>query len=469
MISHSCRASSGRTCDRIGHLDERRGEQAEEREREVLPLVHGGRRQHEVAEAGGVGDVEVDRDAQLEVGHSRLQLGPVGNGQNRVSGRDEERPDLPLARRRHLLRHDRRRQAAQHLGQVADPRAHPVVRRQVHHARQPLEVHGRVAEDGAALAVEVAGDQVQGVQQERDHRRVPPEARPGSTVDGGALGAGEVAREAPDLARLNPGMDLGLLRGMSARERPQRGRPAGLTLDCLAVLETVGEDGLEHREQEEGVAVGVDRDVLEHPRGLRAARIDDDHAPAALGDRVQLVLHPRRAHHAAVRDQRVGADHQEEVGAGEVRDRHDVRRPVQERARREAVRNVLAGRRVEVRRAEGVHEALGPERVRVRERRGVAHVVADRVAAVLGHDSLQPRADLVQRPRPTRPARTRPVRSCAADGGRGPGRFGPRPSRCPWGTRTPADSGCSESGRSFTSLPSSTVATMPQSGSQIRQ
>ena len=39
----------------------------------------------------------------------------------------------------------------------------------------------------------------------------------------------------------------------------------------------------------------------------------------------------------------------------------------------------------------------------------------------------------------------------------------------PFGHAKPAESGCSRSGRSFVSSPSVTVATMPQSGSQIRQ
>ena len=39
----------------------------------------------------------------------------------------------------------------------------------------------------------------------------------------------------------------------------------------------------------------------------------------------------------------------------------------------------------------------------------------------------------------------------------------------PFGQANPAESGCSGSGRTLVSFPSSTVATMPQSGSQIRQ
>ena len=39
----------------------------------------------------------------------------------------------------------------------------------------------------------------------------------------------------------------------------------------------------------------------------------------------------------------------------------------------------------------------------------------------------------------------------------------------PLGQAKPRESGCSASGRSFVTRPSSTVATIPQSGSQIRQ
>ena len=57
---------AARLDDRVGQLDERRREQGQEREREVLALVHGRRREHVVGVAGGVGDVEVDRDQELE-------------------------------------------------------------------------------------------------------------------------------------------------------------------------------------------------------------------------------------------------------------------------------------------------------------------------------------------------------------------------------------------------------------------
>jgi hypothetical protein len=137
--------------------------------------------------------------------------------------------------------------------------------------------------------------------------------------------------------------------------------------------------------------------VLERPRGLGASRIDDHDPASALGDRVQLVLDPRRAHHAAVRDERVRADHQQHVGPRQVGDRKQERRAVEEGARREPIADVLGAGGVPVRRADGVEKALHPQRVGVRERARVAHVPADRVAAVLVDDPPEPRPDLVQR------------------------------------------------------------------------
>jgi hypothetical protein len=137
--------------------------------------------------------------------------------------------------------------------------------------------------------------------------------------------------------------------------------------------------------------------VLELSRGLRAARVHDDDAATPLGDRVHLVLDPRCAHHAAVRDHRVCAEHEEEVRAREVRDRDEERRAIEEVARGETVRDVLRRRGVEVVRAEAVEEALHPQRVGVGERAGVPHVPADRLAAVPLADRAQAAADVVER------------------------------------------------------------------------
>ena len=192
---------------------------------------------------------------------------------------------------------------------------------------------------------------------------------------------------------------------------------AGLPRDRVRVLEALLEDDAQHRQQQPGVGVGVDRDVLELARGLGPARVDDDDAPAARGDRVHLLLDPRRAHDAAVRDHRVRAEHEQQVGARQVGNRDEERRAVEEVARREAVRDVLRGGRVEVVRAEPVEEALHPERVRVGERAGVAHVPADRLAAVPLADRPQAAADVVERLVPADPLEASPSRRPPRGGG----------------------------------------------------
>ena len=60
--------------DRLGPLRERLREQGQEGEREVLALEERRRGQDVVGVAGGVGDVEVDRDHQVEFAQRGRQL-----------------------------------------------------------------------------------------------------------------------------------------------------------------------------------------------------------------------------------------------------------------------------------------------------------------------------------------------------------------------------------------------------------
>src|SRR3546814_9294634 len=64
---------------------------------------------------------------------------------------------------------------------------------------------------------------------------------------------------------------------------------------------------IEHRGEQPSVAVGTDGDMLEAPRGLSAARIDDDH-PAPLVDRLQFVQRPRLRDDRHVRHHRVRSE-----------------------------------------------------------------------------------------------------------------------------------------------------------------
>ena len=61
--------------------------------------------------------------------------------------------------------------------------------------------------------------------------------------------------------------------------------------------------------------------VLEVARGLGPPRVDADDAAAALDDRVEMRLDPGRGDQRTVRDERVGADHQQQARPRQVRDR----------------------------------------------------------------------------------------------------------------------------------------------------
>ena len=325
------------------------------------------------------------------------ELLAVGNAHHRVPGGDEQRPHPALAGRRDLLRHQRRRHRAEHLGEAADPRAPLAVAAGADQLGDPVEGDRRLAEHRAARGVEVAGRERERVEQEGDERAVAAQARPGAPVDRRSVRGRDVPGQLPDGVGRNAGLRLGPLGSELGDELPQPLSPVRPQRHRSGVLKRLGEDHLQQREQQERVGVGPQRDVLELARGLRAARIDHHDSPAAIGDRVQLVLDPRSAHHRSVRDERVRADDQQEISSSEVRDRQQERRAVEQRAGGEAVGDVLGGGGVVVRRAEPVEEALDPERVRVAERSRVAHVPADRVAAVLAPDRAEPLADLVER------------------------------------------------------------------------
>jgi hypothetical protein len=88
------------------------------------------------------------------------------------------------------------------------------------------------------------------------------------------------------------------------------------------------EDHAQQREQQPRVAVRPDRDVLEFARRLGPARVEHHDAAAAALDLAHPVAHARDRQHRAVRDERVGPEHHEQVGPQHVGDRDGQRRAV---------------------------------------------------------------------------------------------------------------------------------------------
>ena len=112
--------------------------------------------------------------------------------------------------------------------------------------------------------------------------------------------------------------------------------------DAAELHEVLVEQRVHHAEQQEGIAAGPHRDVLGcHLHRLGPARVDHDDAPAPIDDRVQLLTDARRRQHGAVGDERVRADHQQEVGTREVGNRDDEWRAVEKGRRGEAIVHVL--------------------------------------------------------------------------------------------------------------------------------
>jgi hypothetical protein len=331
---------AGRRHDWLGVLDERRRVEAEEGERHVVALVEGRARQDVVGVAVRLVDVEVERDAQLEVVERLLERVPVRHRQHRIPRRHEERADLELAGRRDLARQERRGQVSDHVRKTAEARAHLAVAREPGLLPHVVERDRRAPEHRAARTVEVPRRRVERVDQERDQGPESPKAGARAPVRGRSR-RGHRACQVPDRLGGHPRAVGAVLRRELARHLGESVRALRVLREEVAVGETLGEDHVQHREQKPRVGVRRDRDVLELARGLGPARVHDDDAPAAVHDLVQLLADPRRGQNRSVGHHRVRSDHEQESRAVEVRDRDEQRGAVQKRTRREAVVHVL--------------------------------------------------------------------------------------------------------------------------------
>ena len=290
-------------------------------------------------------------------------------------------------------------------------------------------------EDRAAGAVEVAGHGVQRVEQERHQRAEAPEAGAGAPVGGGAVGGGEVARQLRARAR----------RGCRSGPRSASGGCSRASaLELARALGRCARRKIRSASPSSKITASIDSSRRRPcPGGSGGARTGARSRCGAGSTTTtrstleQLLAHARGRQHRAVRDERVGSQHQQEARALEVGDRHQQRRAVEQCAGGEAVVHVLRAGRVVVRRAERVEEALDPERVGVRERAWVSHVPGHlpRPGCAAAGRRCRPA------PRPRTPARSGRPGCGAAAGSRGRDRSGSPPSRSPWDTRSRATAG----------------------------
>ena len=168
-------------------------------------------------------------------------------------------------------------------------------------------------------------------------------------------------------------------------------------------LEPLLDDRARHRGEQERVGAGLDEVMLVRLLGgAGATRVHDHDLAAALADAAQPAAHVGRGEQAAVRDQRVRAQHDEVVAAVHVGDR-DRQHRSEHQPRRHLLRHLVDGRRrVEVLRPEHA-QPRGPV-----DQRGqvvgvrVAEVDGHRVLPVLGDQRREPAVDLLERLVPAR-------------------------------------------------------------------
>ncbi len=357
-----------------------------------------GRRQDHVCVARRLVHVDVDADHQVDPLERASQPPGVRRAHDRIAGEREERAHLALAGSVDLVRHAGDRQLADRLGKTTDAAAPAPDLHAPARSRRAARVGGAgrgPREHRAARAVEIAGHDVEHVDEPARECAELLGAGADPPVDRGPLGSRELACHAPDLAALDPA-DLGCRLGREfASERLYLVEPVHVAGHVAEIDEALLDDHAQHAEHQMRVGAGPDEVVLVGDLGGTAApRVDDHDLPPALADRPQAPPHVRRRQEAAVRSERVRPQEQQVSGPIDVGHR-DRKRAAEHQAGGDVLGHLVDRRGGEdVARAHGLgeHPAVDQrvEVVRIR----VAEVDADRIAAVLVEKRTETAIDL---------------------------------------------------------------------------
>ncbi len=346
----------------------------------MVALQGGGRRQDHVGVPRRLVDIDVDGRHEVETPHRPSERRAVRCGQHRVAGHGEQRPDLAVARRLDLLAEGGDRELAGSLGEAAHPAAPRVVVSPADQAATDA-VDRRRCEKGAALPVEIPGDQVEQLDRPLCDRAVPRRRDAHSAIRGRTVGGRELPRDPADLVGRYAARPLRAL-GVE----PGHGLPHGVEAVDVGprACQALVEQHVQHGQQDVDVGAGTDEVVLGgHPRGLGAPRIEQHHPAVALLEGPQPVREVGDCHQGAVGRHRVGAEDQEVRGPVDIGDRQQQLVAVHQ------VRDQLVGELVHGGGAEEVAGAQGPDhgqavgqRAEAVHRR-VAQIDPDSIAAVL--------------------------------------------------------------------------------------
>ncbi|CAM5268543.1 hypothetical protein SVIOM74S_09712 [Streptomyces violarus] len=285
----------------------------------VRALGGRGRGQDDVGVACGLVEVRVDADHEVERFERLVEPVAVGRGEHGVGGDDQQRAHrfALLGGGVDLLREGGEGQFAlglrvpAHAG-VPAPEGEAAARSG---GARGL-VGGGLREERPAGPVEVAGEDVQDVDEPAGQGAVRDGAAADAPVDGGGGGGGELAGEGAD----DVGLDVAGGGDGFGGELPQG---VGHFLDALDVRggfgEALVEEHLGHRRQQQRVGAGPHGDVpVGELRGAGAPRVDHDERAAAGLERLEFAGEVGGRAQTAVGFQRVGADQEQMVGVIQV-------------------------------------------------------------------------------------------------------------------------------------------------------
>jgi hypothetical protein len=206
--------------------------------------------------------------------------------------------------------HDR--QLTEKLREAADTRPSAP---EAHTAPFPLPGRARsgrrAREHCAAGSIEVAGADVQHVDEPRRERPELLCARSDTCVHRRGRGGSELVCDASDRRRVDTARTRDRFRRELGCHRAHVVESGDVLRDGAQIDEIVGEQHVHEREQKEGVGSRRDREVfVGFFRGLGSPRIDDDDRAAPFANCPQPARNIRRRHQRAVGRERIGAQHQ---------------------------------------------------------------------------------------------------------------------------------------------------------------
>ena len=298
------------------------------RKRQVVMQVFQRRQpgQDHIGMARGLVQVNVHADHEIQRGQRLRQARSIRAGQHRVGGDGDKGPHLAGAGSLDLFGQTGDGQLAHHLGRAADSGVVAAGGNALAAAGPADGVGpkgGRLGKHGAARCVQVPGEHIEHIHQPARQRAeflgAGADARVHRCLGRGGQGAGQV----PD----GVGADAAARRHRLRREGGHRlpdlghaGHPVGHRTEAHQLL---GKQGVHQGGQQKHIGAGADEMVgVGHGGGFGAARVDHDQPAAARLHGTRLALEVGHGPHAAVAGQRVGADHQQQVGAHDVGQGH---------------------------------------------------------------------------------------------------------------------------------------------------